>query len=218
MTTLHSIMPSKWLKTWLIQMKPLLIKTDEHSHVLTLGGYSFRGQHLFDINKGHEGDPSLDKFNKTYTHLGYANCRGGLQSMRTKNLNDEQTSKRFFDFCVFGHFHKMIFWSGMFVVVKKRKVILKRQPFICQRRRMKERMCPFKRVGQFLFDGTVEESFIAHVMAYSAWWYFNKPILTWTLFLIIIVFNLLALDHIMKVCTAIARANGAFIPCYQKWT
>jgi hypothetical protein len=40
------------------------------------------------------GNPSLDESKKTYTQLGYANGPGGLRAIRTRNLTDEETSKK----------------------------------------------------------------------------------------------------------------------------
>ena len=149
----------------------LLITTADHSHVFTLGGYSFRGQPLFDINKGHEGDPSLDKFNKTYTHLGYANGPGGLQSMRTKNLTDEQTSKSFFCFLCFWTRSQNEFLIGNVCCCEDKKSYTQEAAVYLPKETHGGEDVPIYASGPmaFLFDGTVEESFIAHVMAYSAW-------------------------------------------------
>ncbi|XP_078375666.1 alkaline phosphatase-like isoform X2 [Oculina patagonica] len=60
----------------------LIAVSADHSHVFTIGAYPQRGNPIFDIVREVGGKLAVGSDNKTYTSLGYANGRGGLQGPR----------------------------------------------------------------------------------------------------------------------------------------
>ena len=56
--------------------------TADHCHVFTVGGYPKRGNPIFGIVRYLDGKLAVGSFNTTYTTLGYANGRGGLNGSR----------------------------------------------------------------------------------------------------------------------------------------
>ncbi|KAL9969148.1 hypothetical protein ACROYT_G021324 [Oculina patagonica] len=60
----------------------LITVTADHSHVFTIGAYPQRGNPIFDIVREVGGELAVGSDNKTYTSLGYANGRSGLQGPR----------------------------------------------------------------------------------------------------------------------------------------
>ena len=56
--------------------------TADHSHVFTIGGYPKRGNPVLGQQVEIGDTFAVDKFNKTFTTLGYANGPGGLKGSR----------------------------------------------------------------------------------------------------------------------------------------
>ncbi len=67
-----------------------LTVTADHSHVFTMGGYSFRGNAIFGISLSSSQNLTSQE-NTTFTSLLYANGPGGLKEIRKTNLTNEQT-------------------------------------------------------------------------------------------------------------------------------
>ncbi len=74
----------------------LIIVTADHSHVFTMGGYPARGNNLLGLVRNvakdgkSEEKAELDKNDKPYTTLGYANGQGARP--QEDGLNDEMTA------------------------------------------------------------------------------------------------------------------------------
>ena len=56
--------------------------TADHSHVFTIGGYPKRGNPVLGQQVEIGDTFAVDKFNKTFTTLGYADGPGGLNGSR----------------------------------------------------------------------------------------------------------------------------------------
>ena len=56
--------------------------TADHSHVFTIGGYSKRGNPVLGLQVEVGDTLAVDKFDKAYTTLGYADGPGGLTGSR----------------------------------------------------------------------------------------------------------------------------------------
>lgn len=75
----------------------LIIVTADHSHTMTIAGYAGRGNNILGLTRpapdpGEEpGKPSVDKNNKPFTALGYANGPGGISGDRAE-LKQEQVT------------------------------------------------------------------------------------------------------------------------------
>jgi alkaline phosphatase len=119
----------------------LVTVTADHSHVFTMGGYSDRGSKITGLVKSK--DTSLTSDSLSYSILSYGNGPGHLNPNRIVNLTEEvvDDSNYMYESAV----HKSYETHGGEDVA-----IYASGPLA------------------YLFDGTVEQSHIAHVMAYSA--------------------------------------------------
>ena len=70
--------------------------TSDHSHVFTVGGYPKRGNPVFGLVRHLDGKLAADLNNKTYTSLGYANGRGGLNGSRPDLRGVDTADKDYF--------------------------------------------------------------------------------------------------------------------------
>lgn len=70
--------------------------TADHSHVFTVGGYPKRGNPIFGLVRHVNGKLAVDSNNKTYTSLGYANGRGGLNGSRPDLRRVDTADKDYF--------------------------------------------------------------------------------------------------------------------------
>ena len=73
----------------------MITVTADHSHVFTIGGYPKRGNPVFGIIQEVDNTFAVDKDNRTYTTLGYANGPGGLNGPR-QDLRNVNTSHKDF--------------------------------------------------------------------------------------------------------------------------
>lgn len=69
----------------------LVIVTADHSHTLTIAGYSARGAPILGLSVGADGAPALGTDGKPYTTLGYANGPGAVDGARA-DLSDVDTT------------------------------------------------------------------------------------------------------------------------------
>ena len=73
----------------------MITVTADHSHVFTIGGYPKRGNPVFGIIQEVDNTFAVDKDNRTYTTLGYANGPGGLSGSRQDLRNVNTSHKNF---------------------------------------------------------------------------------------------------------------------------
>ncbi|KAJ7349555.1 hypothetical protein OS493_038579 [Desmophyllum pertusum] len=73
----------------------LITVTADHSHVFTIGAYPKRGNPMFTIVREADGELALDSDGKTYTSLGYANGKGGLNGSRPDLRGVDTTDKNY---------------------------------------------------------------------------------------------------------------------------
>jgi alkaline phosphatase len=66
----------------------LIVATADHSHTLTMSGYSPRGAPILGLSLGPDGRPALGADGRPYTTLGYANGPGSV--FATPQRNGEQ--------------------------------------------------------------------------------------------------------------------------------
>jgi alkaline phosphatase len=120
----------------------MITVTADHSHTFTLGGYSIRGNNIYGLVYNRYSNVS-DRDGLTYTSLLYANGPGGLPEIRKVNLTDAEVSDPNY--------------------IQESAVYLKSETHGGED-------VPIYSSGpmSFLFRGTVEQSYIAHAMAYSA--------------------------------------------------
>ncbi|RMZ99235.1 alkaline phosphatase-like [Brachionus plicatilis] len=120
----------------------LVVVTADHSHEFNIGGYSKRGNPILGLVRSVEyGELSSDGY--TFTSLSYGNGPGGLKEIRKRNLTEKET---------FGiDYHQE---SAVFMEYETHGgedvAIFAKGPM------------------SHLFDGTVEQSFIAYAMAYAS--------------------------------------------------
>ena len=120
----------------------LITVTADHSHVFTMGGYAFRGNSILGVVQGKFVNVSELKL--TFSSLLYGNGPGfyNLTQIRSTNLTSDQTSKDNY---------------------KQESAIP-----LSQETHGGEDVAIFSSGPMsYLFDGTVEQNYIAHVMAYS---------------------------------------------------
>ena len=73
----------------------LITVTADHSHVFTIGGYAKRGNPVFGLLKYVDDELAVDKMDKPYTTLGYANGPGGLNGFRPDLSGVNTTDKNY---------------------------------------------------------------------------------------------------------------------------
>jgi alkaline phosphatase len=119
-----------------------IVVTADHSHVFNLGGYSFRGNPILGISINPSTNLTQNNLNVTYTSLTYGNGPGGLKSIRTYNLTNNLT-------------------EGL-NYTQESAVYLKSETHGGED-------VPIYASGpmSWLFQGTVEQSYIAHAIAFS---------------------------------------------------
>ncbi|OCP37680.1 alkaline phosphatase [Ensifer sp. LC163] len=72
----------------------LIVVTGDHSHTLTIAGYAKRGNPILGISVGVDGEPIYGKDGKTYTTIGFANGPGGYEKPQERPmLTSEETTK-----------------------------------------------------------------------------------------------------------------------------
>ncbi|RNA41849.1 alkaline tissue-nonspecific isozyme [Brachionus plicatilis] len=120
----------------------LITVTADHSHVFTMGGYAIRGNPILGINLNHVSNVS--KLNLTYTSLLYGNGPGGINpdSLRNTNLTNIDTEHK-------DYIQESAIYLNSETHGGEDVAIYASGPM------------------SFLFDGTVEQNYIAHVMAYT---------------------------------------------------
>lgn len=122
----------------------LLVVTADHSHEFNIGGYGVRGNPLFGILHSRDGESMLSESLLTYTPLVYGNGPGALKEKRKTNLTDAITMNK--DYLQESAVHlKSESHGGEDVAIYSRGPM------------------------SYLLDGTVEQNYITHAMAYSAW-------------------------------------------------
>ena len=62
----------------------LILVTADHSHVMSMAGYTPRGNPILGLSNGADGKPNLAADGKPYTTLGYQNGPGAVQGERTE--------------------------------------------------------------------------------------------------------------------------------------
>ncbi len=70
----------------------LIIVTADHSHTLTISGYPKRGNPLLGLARGVDGELLMGDDGKPYTTIGFANGPGGLKEGARADLTDVDTT------------------------------------------------------------------------------------------------------------------------------
>jgi len=120
----------------------MIAVTADHSHTVSLGGYSIRGNLVYGISYNHNNNYSLIT-NQSYTSMLYANGPGGLKQIRNKNLTEAEVNDP-------KYLHEAAVYLKSETHGGEDVPIYSSGPM------------------SFLFTGTVEQSYITHAMAYSA--------------------------------------------------